>query len=609
MGLFDLFKKKPAAPTPEAQPPTTPAAPAAIPEPPFRATIASMTPDGVGELAYEGGKVRFGASACQGFRPAPGLEVEVLAMAPHVLGGVRPTSMRMLTDQATYEQLMSAAVATFASEAPKPSAINAPINVEKVVPRPVPAAKPLELPELATPPPAGHRHVVAVRFTNKRDDLVFVRDVTWDGRLLRVHAYQAKGSSPDTPISVFMKHASKYETPEEARRQFDGEVATQSTSFEKRAHEVKTLPLAERTLRLASDAALEQAFFEADAADQKKKSDAAHVLADWLQTQGDLRGELAAVYERQGVPGAMQFLENHEALLGEASHALGGEVHSLKWSHGFVTGVSLKRGGYESRTELATLTRDFLASPLARFVTDLRFGLASYESDNDWTDTLRAVVESPRGPFIKKLEFDDYTYEDCEISWTPFGDFSPFWSKLPRLEHLHIRSGGGGVLNDIELPSLKTFIRESGGLAGDELRSILKAKWPKLERLDLWFGSEGYGAQGSVELIQPLLDAQGPAGLKHLGLINCEFSDQLLPAVLESKLLPKLSVLDLSRGVLMDEHVELLVKNASKLKHLTHLDLSEPLERGRAEARGRAAERVRRRAAVRRRRGPLLRRR
>ena len=290
-----------------------------------------------------------------------------------------------------------------------------------------------------------------------------------------------------------------------------------------------------------------------------------------------MRGELAAVFQQRGEAAALQFLEEHEALLGEASHALGGEVNSLVWTHGFVVGATLKLDSYDSRSELEALTRGFLASPLGRFVTQLRFGLASFESDNDWTETLREVVESPRGPFIKKLEFDDYESEDCEISWTPFGDLSPYWSKLPSLEHLHIRSGAGGVLGDLELPSLKTFIRESGGLAGDELRAILRAKWPKLERLDLWFGSEGYGAEGSVAVIQPLLDGQVHSGLKHLGLINCEFSDELLPALFQSKLLPRLEVLDLSRGVLMDSEAEVVLQHADKLAHLKRFDLSENL--------------------------------
>ena len=163
------------------------------------------------------------------------------------------------------------------------------------------------------------------------------------------------------------------------------------------------------------------------------------------------------------------------------------------------------------------------------------------------------------------------------MSWTPFGDFSPYWSKLPSLEWLHVRSGAGGTLGAIELPNLKTFIRESGGLSEGELQSIINAKWPKLERLDVWFGSDGYGAEGSVALVQPLLDGVGIEHVTHLGFVNCEFSSELLVATLQSKVLPKLKVLDFSKGVLGDADVEVLLKNVDRLKHLERLDLSENL--------------------------------
>jgi len=250
-------------------------------------------------------------------------------------------------------------------------------------------------------------------------------------------------------------------------------------------------------------------------------------------------------------------------------------VRELKWSHGFLVGATLKRWSYESRTDLAVLTAQFLALPVARFVTELRFGLASFESDNDWAQTLAAVVNSPRASSITRLCFDDYTSEDCEISWTAFGDFSPFWAKLPALEWLHLRSGEGGTLGALELPNLKTFIRESGGLSAEELRSIVNANWPKLERLDVWFGSENYGAQGTVALVQPVLDRE--SRIAHLGFVNCEFSSELLAATLQSKLLPQLKVLDFSMGVLGDADAELLLRNAGRLKHLERLDLSSNL--------------------------------
>lgn len=72
--MFGLFKKKePAAPTPGA------------------ASITTFLPgDGVGTVTLAAGAVlRFGASACQGFVPAVGLEVQVLEVQPHPLGGFK----------------------------------------------------------------------------------------------------------------------------------------------------------------------------------------------------------------------------------------------------------------------------------------------------------------------------------------------------------------------------------------------------------------------------------------------------------------------------------------------------------------------------------------
>lgn len=150
-------------------------------------------------------------------------------------------------------------------------------------------------------------------------------------------------------------------------------------------------------------------------------------------------------------------------------------------------------------------------------------------------------------------------------------------TSLPALEWLHIRSGEGGQLGELELPNLKTFIRESGGLGGEEVRSIAGAKWRRLERLDVWLGRAEYGAEGTVELLQPLLDGAGLKSLRHLGLMNSELAPALVPAVLRSRVLPQLEVLDLSKGVLLDEDVEPLLAQAGALRHLKRLDLSENL--------------------------------
>lgn len=552
MGFFDFLKKKePPAPPPRSLP--------------FRATVTALTPDGVGTLTHaDGVTYRFGASACRGWQPAVGVEVEVNGLDAHPLGGQRALNITLVSDAATYSARFAETQAEFARQRPA----TAPLPVVPPVTRaPPPPLPPLKVPELDAPVPPGQRKLVTTRFENTRDGVIFFREVTWDGRVVRINAGRSSQQTPQVVDQTFQKSGEKFTTADEARAAFERHVTTEQGNFKTHATTVTFLPQLEGQAKHVSNPELEAAF---EHAQPSAREAAAQVYADWLQGQGDLRGELAA----QGP----SFLERHaSALLGEADAALGSELLDLKWSHGFLVGATLKRARYDSTTDLAKLTAEFLALPIARFVTELRFGLASFESDNDWTETLAAVANSPRGAAMTRLCFDDYTSEECEISWTPFGDFAPFWSKLPALEWLHIRSGAGGTLGALDLPNLKTFIRESGGLSEGELRSIIDAKWSKLERLDVWFGSDNYGAEGSVELIQPLLDRRGIERVTHLGFVNCEFSSELLVATVQSKVLKQLKVLDFSKGILGDADVEVLLKNVDRLKHLERLDLSQNL--------------------------------
>ena len=296
------------------------------------------------------------------------------------------------------------------------------------------------------------------------------------------------------------------------------------------------------------------------------------IYADWLQEQGDARGELAALFLSKKSAAGWEFLKRHwDVLVGPHSPS---EISDFVVSNGFVAGATLKRPNYDSNTDLAELTADLLGRPAGTFISQLRFGLASFESDNDWSATLGSVLEGSQAAHLRKLEFNDYTYQDCEISWTPFGDFSPIWKGLPSLEHLHIRSGGGGNLGTIEHARLKVFIRESGGLAREEVEAIVNAKWPSLERLDLWTGSSGYGAAASVGELRPILEGKGLPNLKHLGIINSELSVELLSEFARCALLPRLTVLDLSKGVLTDADVDALIRLAPAFRHLMWIDLS-----------------------------------
>ncbi|MDQ3369943.1 MAG: hypothetical protein M3680_31375 [Myxococcota bacterium] len=292
------------------------------------------------------------------------------------------------------------------------------------------------------------------------------------------------------------------------------------------------------------------------------------VYADWLMAHGDVRGEIAALELAGKHREAMDRLGEHlRELCGSADASFAFELR-----HGFAIGCTIKVDA-DGGEPLEDVTRTFLASPMGRFIEALRFGLAGFSNDNDWAPTLHAVTESARAPHLRALRFDAYTYSDSELSWTPYGDFSGAWAKLPALEHLHIRSGAGGTLGELDLPRLRTFIRESGGLARAELDAIVAARWPALEHLEIWSGSSAYGAEGDVGVLRPILAGEGLPRLRHLGIVNCEFVDSVIPELARSPVLRQLHSVDLSNGVMARLATEALVASAPAFRHLALLEL------------------------------------
>jgi uncharacterized protein (TIGR02996 family) len=414
------------------------------------------------------------------------------------------------------------------------------------------------------------RKIVKVRFENVRAPETYWREITLDGVKLFVDAGRTNTMTNET--HRFERSGERFATAGEAQARFDDLVAAAGNNFKSQRRTEEELPA--RVDGLGPSASNPE--LEARLLTHPDDAQAAAVYADWLQTHGDPRGELAALFQGGKSAEAEAWLAaNPDRLFGELDVRLDTEVNDLVWTHGFLRGATLKRLNFDSRTDLAALTRALLALPVARFVTALRFGLASYESDNDWGPTMAAVAASAQAARVRSLRFDDYTYEDCEISWTPFGDFSPYWDRVPALEELHIRSGAGGTLGDVALPSLRTLIRESGGLSAAEITSIMNARLPRLERLDVWTGSSDYGAEATVEHFQPLLEGRLFPTLTHFGLVNSELGPDLLVPLATSPLLRRLRVLDLSKGVLGDEHVAVLVERADAFRHLERLDLSE----------------------------------
>lgn len=411
------------------------------------------------------------------------------------------------------------------------------------------------------------RTITKLRLSNVRDDDVFFCDVILDGKKLLAAFGKGKRGGPSTIHERTGERFASVEAAEAGLRTF---LENRGRHYKDRKREEVEVEGEEQHLFVGA----ESPALEADVL--AGREGAAAVYADWLQQEGDPRGELAALSLAGRDAEVADFVaRNATALFGDLDVKLDDEVRELDWSGGFLRGASLRRAGFDSTTNLAELTRAFLELPVARLVTRLRFGLASMESDNDWTATMAAVTASPQAAHLLSLAFDDYDSEDCEISWTPIGDFSSAWAKLPALEELRIKSGAGGKLGDLDLPRLRKLVRVSGGLSRAEIVALLDAKCPRLEHLEIWFGSDGYGAEGNPGLLERLFAGEAPRTLTHLGLVNAEFTHELIAPLARSALLPRLRSLDLSRGVLRDEDLDELIAAAPAFRHLERLDLSE----------------------------------
>ncbi len=173
-------------------------------------------------------------------------------------------------------------------------------------------------------------------------------------------------------------------------------------------------------------------------------------------------------------------------------------------------------------------------------------------------------------PKLRALFINDIVGEESEISWIPNTDLSPVFAAYPHLEHLGIRGGNGLSLGRVSLPKLRSLVIEAGGLSAEVVREVMSAELPELEHLELYLGTEDYGATSTPEDFAPLLGGELFPRLKYLGLKNNDRQDEVAQVLAQAQVLQGLDVLDLSMGTLTDEGAAALIASplVAKLKKL-----------------------------------------
>ena len=308
-------------------------------------------------------------------------------------------------------------------------------------------------------------------------------------------------------------------------------------------------------------------------------ADAYMVYADWLQDQGDPRGELIALQTGGKKAAAKKLFDaNVDYFLGPLqAHQIcyddfsDEKKEAFHWKNGFIHAVRLAHNHHADHWDgkLATeVVAPLLKHPSGRFIVELTIN----ENDDPTDDTLDdifTVIAKHGMPTLRKLRIGD---DISQISWYRVGNLGKLWKAIPNLTHFDIEAGAF-TLGTIELPNLVHAVFRTGGLSKQAAKSIATATWPKIERLEVYFGDENYGGDCTPKDVAPLLDRTDLPKLTYLGVKNAEFQNDLVPYLAKSKLVKQLTTLDISEGILTDEAVDAFLAHADAFKHLV-LDVS-----------------------------------
>jgi hypothetical protein len=216
----------------------------------------------------------------------------------------------------------------------------------------------------------------------------------------------------------------------------------------------------------------------------------------------------------------------------------------------------------------------FLDSSNVAQVTGFVVGDWGHSAEGNGSEPVVEALVAARDqlPHLTAIFIGDMTYEDCEISWISQSDMSPLFAAYPRLEHFRVRGGNDLTFGTLRHEHLKSLIIETGGMPLPPLQQVLNAHLPALEHLELWLGTEGYGWDGTLQDLTPLLNGSLFPNLRYLGLRNSEIADEIAGVLATSPILERIRVLDLSLGTLSNAGAEALLASPY-LPRLEKLDL------------------------------------
>lgn len=247
----------------------------------------------------------------------------------------------------------------------------------------------------------------------------------------------------------------------------------------------------------------------------------------------------------------------------------------LKSKKYFYTGDQIWNDDSDVEINSLTLANDIIADSELSSLDELIVGCWGESYDNPVQSLLDVFVENKdKLQHISRMFIGDMDYEECEVSWIEQGDYSNLLKALPNLKSLTIKGSNELSLGNIDHNNLEELEIICGGLPTSVIKQIASARLPKLKKLNLYFGVEDYGFDGTSDDIASILKADYIKNLTYLGLGGSEIQDEIVEKVVESKNLYNIKTLDLSNGTLTDKGGQMILDNISMFKGLDKLDLT-----------------------------------
>lgn len=312
------------------------------------------------------------------------------------------------------------------------------------------------------------------------------------------------------------------------------------------------------------------------------------VYADWLQQQGSPLGELIVVQQQNKKPRAAKLIDE----LGLP----GDKVATYGWRSGFWQWLRIENEAdwMNEKYDAAEVARNLFSRPMCAALEELRIGILRWDhNDVDVPAVLAEARKHAWAADLPKLHLGDVD-RNIDMAHHMIGDVGkPISKAFPKLQRLKLHSSeqtwrGGGVtfgISGLDLPELSELVIETCSMSKKRLGHLLAAKLPRLEKLEVWFGSENYGCDASIKSLTKILDGSAFPRVRHLGLCNAEFQNDIAIAMASAKISQQLESLDLSMGTMTEVGAEALIAGAKWFRKLTALKLDKnflPMETVRA---------------------------